>query len=128
VYLVNPTAFFRGNRGATTKQIEKLEKQHYKEGTLQDDDTKCSICLTQYEEGDNLRYLPCTPIKHHFHQNCIDEWLQVNRVCPICKRDITGSDSHKITFQEVRHRITDIVSVGSDFVSFSAESSGEGDV
>ncbi|KAI8901755.1 hypothetical protein BC833DRAFT_576558 [Globomyces pollinis-pini] len=47
-----------------------------------DDDATCTICLCEYEEGDRLRQLGC---KHHFHKDCIDEWLHRNGKCPLCK-------------------------------------------
>lgn len=43
---------------------------------------QCNICLAPYEEGDQVRILPCV---HRFHQSCVDQWLQSNAVCPVCK-------------------------------------------
>jgi len=34
---------------------------------------KCLICQSDYEEGENLRVLPCS---HRFHRDCIDQWLR----------------------------------------------------
>ena len=45
----------------------------------------CSVCLEEYAEGDRMRTLPCG---HQFHSRCIDRWLQNNRACPICKKDV----------------------------------------
>ena len=42
----------------------------------------CCICLDDYNEGDQVKYLPC---KHIFHQACIDEWFYYSCVCPLCK-------------------------------------------
>lgn len=51
-----------------------------------DAQTSCSICLTEYEVGDQVRTLPCF---HQYHASCIDPWLlQVTSLCPICKRDL----------------------------------------
>ncbi|KAF8977706.1 E3 ubiquitin-protein ligase rnf13 [Entomortierella lignicola] len=48
--------------------------------------TLCSICLTDYEVGDQVRTLPCY---HQYHTSCIDPWLlTVASLCPICKRDL----------------------------------------
>ena len=33
------------------------------------------ICMIEYEEGEELRTMPCM---HFFHKECIDEWLQIN--------------------------------------------------
>jgi len=94
VYVVHPEAFGQQpNRGATKKVIEKLETKKYKEGLLEDiEDAKCAICLSFYEEGDELRFLPCQPKSHHFHRDCVDEWLQLNKACPFCKRSIDHED------------------------------------
>jgi len=45
----------------------------------------CSICLTQYDEGDFVKVLPCA---HQFHGGCIDRWLEENNTCPICKTKV----------------------------------------
>jgi hypothetical protein len=50
-----------------------------------DDEEACSVCLAQYEEGDQLRQLGCN---HHFHVECIDEWLKRNAKCPLCVQDL----------------------------------------
>lgn len=49
----------------------------------------CSICLEQYQEGDQVRTLPCL---HHFHSRCIDTWLNQKSSCPVCKTSIRGGD------------------------------------
>ncbi|CAM0943411.1 unnamed protein product [Alopecurus aequalis] len=47
---------------------------------------QCHICLTEYEDGDQIRTLPC---KHEFHLQCVDKWLkEVHRVCPLCRGDV----------------------------------------
>ncbi|KAH9607508.1 hypothetical protein KSS87_017438 [Heliosperma pusillum] len=47
---------------------------------------QCYICLVEYEEGDDMRILPC---RHEFHKKCIDKWLkEIHRVCPLCRGDI----------------------------------------
>ncbi|XP_014510494.1 probable E3 ubiquitin-protein ligase RHG1A isoform X1 [Vigna radiata var. radiata] len=66
------------------KLYEKLHKH-------QEDGAQCYICLVEYEDGDNMRVLPC---HHEFHRTCIDKWLkQIHRVCPLCRGDICISDS-----------------------------------
>ncbi|KAK3155577.1 hypothetical protein QOZ80_2BG0205080 [Eleusine coracana subsp. coracana] len=51
-----------------------------------DDMEQCHICLTEYEDGEQIRTLPC---KHEFHVQCVDKWLkEVHRVCPLCRGDV----------------------------------------
>lgn len=45
------------------------------------DDTECTICMEDFEVGDNIRYLPCM---HFYHQVCIDSWLMRSFTCPRC--------------------------------------------
>jgi hypothetical protein len=46
----------------------------------------CPICIVDFEEGDDLRVLPCEG-KHRFHQSCVDPWLlELSSSCPICRQ------------------------------------------
>ncbi|KAA0201701.1 hypothetical protein HAZT_HAZT005072 [Hyalella azteca] len=46
---------------------------------------KCTVCLSDYENDENVRRLPCL---HLFHTACIDQWLATSKRCPICRVDI----------------------------------------
>ena len=46
----------------------------------------CLVCQCPYEDGDTLRRLPCN---HHYHVDCVDQWLQMKNTCPVCKRSIS---------------------------------------
>ncbi|KAL8141660.1 hypothetical protein V2J09_014692 [Rumex salicifolius] len=52
---------------------------------LSAENAECCICLSAYEDGTELRELPCG---HHFHCSCVDKWLYINSTCPLCKYDI----------------------------------------
>ncbi|KAH9942496.1 uncharacterized protein BXZ73DRAFT_88050 [Epithele typhae] len=47
----------------------------------------CPICIVDFEEGDDLRVLPCEG-HHRFHPACVDQWLlELSSSCPICRQD-----------------------------------------
>ena len=51
-----------------------------------DEDNECSVCQTNYTEGQSLRTI--TDCEHMFHQSCIDPWFARNSQCPNCRHDI----------------------------------------
>jgi hypothetical protein len=45
----------------------------------------CPICIVDFEDGDDVRVLPCEG-QHVFHQACVDPWLlELSSSCPICR-------------------------------------------
>ncbi|KAI8617693.1 hypothetical protein BC830DRAFT_80950 [Chytriomyces sp. MP71] len=65
--------------------LEKLDGNV--DTALTDEDAVCVICLHQYEDGDRVRKLVCD---HHFHVQCVDEWLRCNKTCPLCCQLVTA--------------------------------------
>lgn len=99
---------FQHNRNATNKGASQIIIERntflykYKRGGA---DEKCTICLSEFEDAEDVRYakkafysvecffheslffrrLPCM---HLFHVGCVDQWLDTNKRCPICRVDI----------------------------------------
>lgn len=53
--------------------------------------TSCNICLSTFEDGENVRTLPCF---HLFHMQCVDDWLMNHTNCPACRTELTASMPH----------------------------------
>ncbi len=89
------------SRRASTLDVERE--------ALRDD--QCPICLLEFEDGDDLRVLPCEG-QHRFHQACVDPWLlRVSTSCPLCRKDFNPDlEEHADTSEDEdepqQHRIT----------------------
>ncbi|XP_063992054.1 dual specificity protein kinase splA isoform X2 [Diachasmimorpha longicaudata] len=77
------------NCGATQESIESHTFPHkyklVKKLESGEDMEKCTICLSEFEDCESVRRLPCM---HLFHKDCVDQWLCTNKRCPICRVDI----------------------------------------
>lgn len=81
----------RRTAGAQDETIEALPTRVFEgssaaDGVRSGEDTNCQICMENFEEGDELRTLPCF---HLFHSHCVDQWLKVNSICPTCRHKIS---------------------------------------
>lgn len=76
-------------RGLTKEQIDNLSMRNFGES---DALKTCSVCITEYAEGNKLRKLPCS---HEYHVHCIDRWLSENSTCPICRRAVLVSSNRE---------------------------------
>lgn len=45
----------------------------------------CAICIDAFRPYDQVRHLPC---RHSFHKLCVDPWLKIKHVCPLCKVNV----------------------------------------
>lgn len=82
--------------GASDDELKNLKTYYFSDNRiilfsenfskdLNPEDAKCSICFDEYKENDNLRLLNCN---HHYHINCCDDWLKINKTCPMCREEV----------------------------------------
>ncbi len=63
----------------------------------------CPICFEELNEG-----IIITECKHKFHKKCLDEWLKIKNICPICKKKFKIQE-REMTLREVCKNIVDII-------------------
>uniref|UniRef100_A0A7S0ASQ1 RING-type domain-containing protein n=1 Tax=Pyrodinium bahamense TaxID=73915 RepID=A0A7S0ASQ1_9DINO len=51
----------------------------------------CPICLEDF--NDKLPIVQTRSCKHAFHTQCLQEWLDVNRNCPLCRHDLAMQEA-----------------------------------
>ncbi|XP_052204396.1 E3 ubiquitin ligase BIG BROTHER-related [Diospyros lotus] len=77
------------SRGLSADTIAALPSVNYKTNSTQDgSNDSCVICRLEYEDGDTLTVLSC---KHSYHSECINNWLRINKVCPVCSTEVSAS-------------------------------------
>ncbi|MBA0673838.1 hypothetical protein Goari_015464 [Gossypium aridum] len=61
----------------------KYKKGSIDTGSEEAGEHECAVCLSVFEDGDDVRQLP--RCKHSFHAPCIDMWLYSHFDCPLCR-------------------------------------------
>merc|ERR1712130_1018693 len=75
------------NGDAKEQNKENADEEEEEEDEDENEDgPSCAICMQQYKVGDELRILPCG---HEFHCECVDKWLPMKKICPLCRHDVT---------------------------------------
>jgi len=73
-FLIRPARYYKPVFGSLISVAHSSSNQE-----------RCSICLEEYKQGEELRVLFCG---HEFHPKCVDPWLIPNRRCPLCQYDV----------------------------------------
>ncbi|XAR72637.1 hypothetical protein NMG60_11019349 [Bertholletia excelsa] len=60
-------------------------------GDREKSSVECAVCLENFKAGELLRLLP--NCRHSFHAQCIDTWLSMKAVCPICRASIDSPET-----------------------------------
>ncbi|XP_061346945.1 RING-H2 finger protein ATL52-like [Gastrolobium bilobum] len=69
--------------------IKSITVCEYKKGCGLVEGSDCSVCLSEFQENENLRLLP--KCNHAFHLPCIDTWLKSHSSCPLCRSNISST-------------------------------------
>ena len=82
-------------KGFSDKEKYNLPVVVYSKKWFKNQDN-CVICLNDFQEKEKVMKLGCD---HIFHVDCMKDWLENNKKCPLCKKDIkicfTVNDMYK---------------------------------
>ncbi|GMH31380.1 hypothetical protein Nepgr_033223 [Nepenthes gracilis] len=73
--------------------INSITVVRYRKGDGLIEGTECSVCLSEFQEGETLRLLP--KCNHAFHIGCIDTWLRSHTNCPLCRAGIVTNSGRQ---------------------------------
>ena len=71
----------------TYKEIQKKNIHAIKEDS-------CRICLNLFKDEDVVSIFSCK--KHYFHKQCLNGWIEVQAICPICKEIYSNINKENI--------------------------------
>lgn len=84
--------------GLPQSVIDSITACEYKKDEGLIEGTECSVCLSEFEDGESVRLLP--KCSHAFHLACIDTWLRSHKNCPLCRapvvRDIAAVNTPQV--------------------------------
>ncbi|OIS97748.1 e3 ubiquitin-protein ligase el5 [Nicotiana attenuata] len=69
----------------------KYSKARKQEGKCEEYSVLCVICLSDISLGESRRFLPMCG--HGFHTQCIEPWLKMNSICPLCRNPVPSTIS-----------------------------------
>ncbi|KAJ7515603.1 hypothetical protein O6H91_22G019900 [Diphasiastrum complanatum] len=75
--------------------------------------SECMICLSDFQDGEMVRFLPTCG--HFFHVQCVDVWLHLHTSCPACRHNtvqLQGAalSDHRACNEQIREQLPDQVS------------------
>ncbi|XP_050382541.1 RING-H2 finger protein ATL52-like [Argentina anserina] len=80
------------SRSRIFENMDSFKYKKQKEGSVAQEqghvliDYECAVCLSVFEDGEEVRKLPSC--KHSFHAPCIDMWLYSHSDCPLCRTTV----------------------------------------
>lgn len=72
--------------GLSDEEINSLKIQILEKSFENSEVKACTICTFDVNKGDE--FLTLDACRHVFHFKCIVPWLQINKVCPNCRREL----------------------------------------
>jgi hypothetical protein len=82
--------FKRGReKWQTYRIVAELKPFAYVRGGVKGE-SECIICLQSYREKERLVRLRCSDF-HHFHEECLRQWVGTASSCPACRALIQGA-------------------------------------
>ena len=77
------------NESMDDKSLKRTKENVFIESKLieSEGDCECCICMGGINEGDQV--FKCEVCKNEMNYDCINEWIKMNTVCPICKSDLS---------------------------------------
>lgn len=64
--------------------LHKLRLDSLEEATIKHNPS-CAICMDDFDQGAVDQLITSLPCTHHYHLDCIIQWLKTSHMCPMCR-------------------------------------------
>ncbi|KAJ0087160.1 hypothetical protein Patl1_07904 [Pistacia atlantica] len=76
---------------ATEEAIQKLEKVTFQD--CLESTSECTVCCEEFHQNDHVNQIVRMPCAHVYHQQCIQKWLKLSHLCPLCRYKMPCSEN-----------------------------------
>eukprot|EP00347_Sterkiella_histriomuscorum_P007155 403350055 len=73
------------SKGLTKQQFDKIPIKIWKNVKSTDSKT-CSICFDEFTKDQKVKVL--NGCKHEYHEGCLGKWLEGEKRCPVCNKEV----------------------------------------
>lgn len=87
------------SHGAPKGSLEKATEVAKLNDPLVTENPSCSVCLEDFNR--EKVFLKTKACNHLFHKECLKNWLQVSRTCPLCRKDLSITDEDRLADGDV---------------------------
>jgi len=74
--------------GALEKNTVTITEADFRQMSSADEPLQCSICIDDFDFSAEEVVVKTRACDHLFHKSCLQNWLNVDRSCPLCREDL----------------------------------------
>lgn len=84
-------------KGIGESQLDEIStlinaKDYLAQKSVQESDTRCPICLGDFDVESDCQLRMLMSCGHTFHSSCLMTWLRTKTNCPVCKSSLSTKD------------------------------------
>ncbi|CDW87640.1 zinc finger [Stylonychia lemnae] len=72
------------SKGFTKEQISKIPWKFWRTNSTKQN--SCSVCFEEFANNQKFKILP--NCQHEYHSECINKWLEDEKRCPVCNKNV----------------------------------------
>tara|TARA_Y100000389_G_C17316210_1_gene440603 strand:+ start:368 stop:835 length:468 start_codon:yes stop_codon:yes gene_type:complete len=77
------------NESMDDKSLTRTKDNSFKDSKLIESNGGCECCICMGDINGGDKVFKCEVCKNEMNYDCINEWVKMNTVCPICKNDMS---------------------------------------